>query len=274
MNSIDRVLAILTLFTQDQRVWTAEAIAKHFDVSVSQAYRYCKSLVRAGLLDPYSPMGYVLGPAFIEYERLLQISDPMISAARPIMLRLVNQVPPGSAVLVSKLYRSRVMCLDEIVDRTSQNAFSFERGRPMPLLWGATSKVILAHMSARDLARIHRLETDNAPHSSKTPTVAELRTELAEIKRLGYCVARAEVDAGRVGIAAPIFADKGAIIGSLTSGITEEMADSRTVRRLASLMMASAKEIEDAMANSVAPEHQESEARTYGCANTETGERP
>ena len=252
MNSADRVLAILTLFNHDERIWTAEAIARHFAVSVSQAYRYCKSLVDAGLLDPCSPGGYMLGPAFLEYERLMQMSDPLISAAHPVMIGLVDHAPPGATVLVSKLYHSRVMCMDQIASQGPQRAISFERGRPMPLLWGATSKAILAYMSPRDLARVYRMEGDATEKGLQKPALADLKAELAEIRRLGFCVARGEVDADRAAVAAPIFGDKGVVIGSLTTAVKIETAERRIVRRLASLMVVSAREIEDAMMDRLA----------------------
>ena len=272
MNSTDRVLAILTLFTTDRRVWTADMIARKFDVSVSQAYRYCKSLVQAGLLDPIAPAGFILGPAFIEFERLLRLSDPLISAARPVMLGLSGHVPEGATILISKLYHARVMCLDQVVGRSSHAAISFERGRPMPLLWGATSKAILAHVSKKELARIYKVEAFQGETAGpdgalreKLP-LASLKVELAEIRRLGYCIARGEVDRGRVGIAAPIFDDKGAIIGSLTTAITDAVADRRTVRRLASLMVASAREVEDSMTDQI-----EADAGAMGTDQVSTG---
>ena len=89
MKSGDRLLAVLKLFSADKLSWTAEEAAGALDVTTSTMYRYFKSLTQAGLLMPVSAAGFGLGPAFIEYDRLLQISDPMLRAARQPMADLI-----------------------------------------------------------------------------------------------------------------------------------------------------------------------------------------
>ena len=245
MNSTDRAIAILGLFSLERRIWTAEAIAKEFGVSTSQAYRYCKSLATVGLLDPLMPAGYTLGPGILELERLVQMSDPLISAARPVMRELVPHAPAGATILVAKLYRSKVICLDQVLGPGPQTLISFERGRPMPLLWGATSKVILAHMTARELNRIYKTEEDAAEVAKKAkPAFSALKIELAEIRQQGFCIARGEIDRERVAVASPILTSEKTVIGSLTIAISKEAGDQRTVRRLGALLKASSAEIE------------------------------
>ena len=245
MNSTDRAIAILGLFNLERRIWTAEAIASHFGVSTSQAYRYCKSLVTAGLLDPLMPAGYTLGPGILELERLVQMSDPLISAARPVMRELVPHAPAGATILVAKLYRSKVICLDQVLGPGPQTLISFERGRPMPLLWGATSKAILAQMTSRDLMRIYRTEEDAAKVAVKAkPTLSALRSELADIRQQGFSIAYGEIDRERIAVATPILVADKTVIGSLTIAVSKEAGDQRTVRRLAALLKASSAEIE------------------------------
>jgi DNA-binding IclR family transcriptional regulator len=247
LSSIDRVLAILNLFEPEHSVLTAEEIAKAFDISVSQAYRYCKSLVVAGFLDPWLPEGYVLGPAFIEFAYKIQKFDPLINAARPVMIGLSPHVPAGTTILLGKLYRSRVMCVDQIQTQGPQIAISFEKGRARPLLWGATPKVILAHLSSRDLLRVYNAERlEQQPHRGKKLPLADLKKELSQIRRDGFCVAHAEVDPGRVGVASPVFFN-GSITGSLGVAMYERETEPRQIRRIASLLVASAKEVEENM---------------------------
>lgn len=54
------------------RPWplTVEEIAQETGVSQSSAYRDVQELCRAGFLDPVIGAGYVLGPAFIEYDQI------------------------------------------------------------------------------------------------------------------------------------------------------------------------------------------------------------
>ena len=50
----DRVLAVLGLFTADEPTWTVDAAARRLGISKPTAYRYFKSLARAGLVAPAS----------------------------------------------------------------------------------------------------------------------------------------------------------------------------------------------------------------------------
>jgi DNA-binding IclR family transcriptional regulator len=245
VTSADRVLAILRLFSSDQTVWSAEEVASHLHVSVSQAYRYCKSLIKAGLLDP-APAGFVLGPGFIEYDRLIRNTDPMIRAAHPIMRELIRHTPEGSAVLLARLYHERVMCVDQVVGQGVQAPISFERGRPMPMLKGATSKVILAYIPARALRRIYDRDRRLIASSGLGGTWDEFKAALQQIRRSGFCIARAEVDPGRAATAVPIFGLEEEIVGSLTFVLPHGTGDS-VLARLISLGSAAAHEIEAAM---------------------------
>jgi DNA-binding IclR family transcriptional regulator len=61
------------------------------------------------------------------------------------------------------------------------------------------------------------------------------------------CITKGEVDAGRVGIAAPIFGQEQAILGSLSFVLPVAQADETRIVRLVPLTVAGAREIEQAM---------------------------
>ena len=81
MSSGDRLLGTLELFTEARPEWTVDDISAELKVSTSTAYRYVRSLCKAGLLDPVHGDGYRLGPAIIEYDRLIRVGDPLMSSA-------------------------------------------------------------------------------------------------------------------------------------------------------------------------------------------------
>lgn len=248
MNSADRMLGSLKLFTVENPVWTAEAVAAETGLSVSQIYRYFNSLAKAGLLDPAlgSP-GFMLGPAFIEYDRQIQACDPMLQAARPVMAALAKSGPATATLLLCRRYHERVMCVYQVVGQASQAPVSYERGRPMPMLQGASSKTILAHLPPRTVTRIYNQHAAEIAQLGLGGSLADFRAGLAQIRRLGYSVSVAEIDAGRIGLAAPILNDKGHALGSLAFAIPVDEADDKVLRRLASITIAAAREIEDAM---------------------------
>src|SRR5262245_25246630 len=89
-SSGDRLLAVLALFTIERPEWTVDATAEALGVSATTAYRYFKRLTKAGLITPISGANYALGPAIIQMDRQIQICDPMLNAARGVMVDLIQ----------------------------------------------------------------------------------------------------------------------------------------------------------------------------------------
>jgi len=106
----DRLLGALALFTIERPQWTVEAAAAELGVSATTAYRYFKQLTGTGLISPVAGAGYTLGPAIIQMDRQLQATDPMLAAARAVMVDLIQHAPEGSTVLLCRLFHDRVMC--------------------------------------------------------------------------------------------------------------------------------------------------------------------
>lgn len=247
MTSADRVLAILQLFTIEKPIWTAEEASSYIGVSVSSTYRYFKSLTKAGYLSPITASGFSLGPAFIEFDRLIRKSDPMLQAARSVMSELIKHAPDHATVLLARLYHDRVMCVHQVVGTGAQAPVGYERGLPMPMFKGATSKIILAHLKPKQIRKIYEANRGELKQTTLGSTLEQFQTSLAAIRRAGYCVAQREIDPDRIGIAAPVFGLNSRVIGSLSIAVVVDAIDEKTLRKLIALISASAHEIEYSM---------------------------
>jgi DNA-binding IclR family transcriptional regulator len=142
------------------------------------------------------------------------------------------------------------MCVHQVVGRGHQQPVSYERGRLIPLFRGATSKIILAHLPPRTLKSLFQQNAAAIADAGLGSSWDEFRQRLAGLRRDGFAVARGELDAGRVGIAAPIF-EGHAILGSLGFVLPAERTDDTLIGRLAPLTIAGAREIEQAMGRQV-----------------------
>jgi DNA-binding IclR family transcriptional regulator len=240
----DRLLAVLALFSAEQTQWTVEAAAEQIGVSTTTTYRYFKQLTKAGLISPVAGAGYTLGPAIIQMDRLIQSNDPMLKAARGVMINLVGHAAEGSTVLLCRLFHDRVMCVHQIMGRGPQEPVSYERGRLMPLYRGATSKIILAHLPGRALKSLLAHHAAEIADAGLGTGWEEFRRGLAAIRRAGVSVSRGEIDPGRIGVAAPIFDSDRAVLGSLSLALPAAHADATLLARLAPLTVAGAREIE------------------------------
>src|SRR6187401_1998418 len=236
-SSGDRLLSVLGLFTVEQPQWTVDDAAKQLGVSAPTAYRYFKRLTGAGLISPVSGASYTLGPAIIQMDRQIQVSDPMLRAARGVMNTLIPRGGDGSALLLCRLFHDRVMCVHQVLGRGPQEPVSYERGRLMPLFRGATSKIILAHLPPRTLKSLFMQNAVTIADSGLGRTWDEFRQRLAALRRDGTAIARGELDPGRIGIAAPIF-DGQAILGSLSFVLPADRSDDTVIGRLAPLTIA------------------------------------
>lgn len=232
MKTSEKVLGLLRLFSTEQPVWTVEAAAGALGLPQSTAYDHFRSLGQAGLIASTGAGRYVLGPAVIELDRIARSSDPILLEGGPILARLVAEPPVAVVGLLCRLYREKVMCVDQRASQEADAAISYERGRLMPLFRGAASKVILAHLERR---RLHRLFEENASDIAANGlghTWSEFRSTLRAIRSRDAFVTRGELDAGRVGISIALLAGSGEAFGSMSLVVEERDYDrSEAVRR-------------------------------------------
>lgn len=246
-SSGDRLLSVLGLFTVEQPQWTVDDAARQLGVSGPTAYRYFKRLTGAGLISPVSGASYTLGPAIIQMDRQIQVSDPMLRAARGVMNTLISRAGDGAALLLCRLFHDRVMCVHQVLGRGPQEPVSYERGRLMPLFRGATSKIILAHLPVRTLKSLFEQNSAEIAKAGLGASLEQFRASLAAIRRAGVVVTHGEIDPGRVGVGAPLFDRDRSILGSLSFALPAGRADSALVGRLTPMLIAGAREIERLM---------------------------
>ena len=234
MAGFGRFVAVLRLFNrqnaENAASWTVPAMAAALGAPASTLYRTVRDLTREGFLEQAGEAHYRLGPAFIEFDRLLRLSDPLVRIGRNILSDFVKQAGIPCVALMARLYNGEVMCVaDETAPGTPFKS-SYERGRPMPLTRGATSKVILANLPSRELGKLIGPREANP----------ELRQQLLSIRRAGFFATASEIDPGLAGMAAPVIVEEMDITASFTLVTEEANIDDSTRRRLVLLLVSAA----------------------------------
>ena len=98
--------------------------------------------------------------------------------------------------------------------------YNIELGALEPLVWGATARVLLAHLSEQEIATaIKRREP--SPTRQLELDESEVRKSLAQIRRDGHGITHAHRTLNTVGIAAPFFDGEGSVVGSVAFLIPE-----------------------------------------------------
>lgn len=117
----------------------------------------------------------------------------------------------------------------------------------MPLLRGATSKIILAYMPTRKLQRLLRT------HLATEEEYEAVKAELAALRRVDYCITRGEVDPRLIGIAAPIHDPNLGINASITVIAKQSDLNGELAMQVLPFLVSTAKIINDLMSKSSIP---------------------
>jgi DNA-binding IclR family transcriptional regulator len=248
MGTTDRSLSLLKLFTLQRPAWTAEEAAAVLDVSMSTIYRYLLALEDIGLITATSPGRYVLGPAIIQLDRQIQLTDPLLIAARPVMDELVNFAPDSSVVLLCRSFSDKVLCMHQVLSNGPAPLVSYDRGRPMPLFRGATSKIILAFLPPRHLKALYQAYQADVQAAGLGESWDVFRANMAALRKAGYARTEGEIDKGRLGIGVAVLNDDKHAVGSLSYVVGDDL-DPRLLARLVSLLQTGAREVEDGLRN-------------------------
>ena len=217
--SLDKMLLILNLFSEESPVWSTASIIDALDTSRSTGYRYIKTLHDAGLLSSVSNGQYSLGPAIIEMDLTIRLTDPLLLASRGILEDLVEKI--GHSALLCTAYHDTVLCIGEARGPLSpENRFS--RGQRRPLFQGAVSKVILAYLPHHRLRSIYPRQKEEIEKSGLGGNWKDFRASLGMIKKDGYAVTSGEFNPGAVSVAAPILTEQKVSLGSVGVSWNEE----------------------------------------------------
>lgn len=234
MAGLRRFVGILRLFGEEKSVWTVPEMAEALALPASTVYRTVRELVAERFLEPATEAHYRLGAAFVEFDRLVRLTDPLARTSDAWLRDLAAQAGLPCVVVLARLYGDTVMCVADAAAGDLPMRPSYQRGRPMPLTAGATSKAILAQLPSRRLTRL-------VAHPEHDPaSMAELRAALAAIRKRGHCVSRGEIDPGLAGIAVPIALPQLGIAASLSLVVEAARIDETREHRLVLLLVSSA----------------------------------
>jgi DNA-binding IclR family transcriptional regulator len=217
LSSLASSLSVLGLFTEQHPTWSADAINEALGFSRPTGYRYVRELVHSGLVARIAPGTYALGPRIIELDFQIRLSDPLLKAGLPVIQELVEST--GCEVNLIGLYGDHIVTTHQ-QPGIERLPLSFGRGRPLPAFRGAGSKIIVAHFGKNKLKKLYEAHATQAQQAGLGHDWDSVRAALAQLKKQGHAVSQGELDPGFVGVAAPVFAPDGEILGSVIAALT------------------------------------------------------
>jgi DNA-binding IclR family transcriptional regulator len=242
LNSLEKVLAILDLFTEDRLEWTPEEMMRTLGYARPTLYRYLKVMREAGLLTSLPGAGLTLGPRVVEMDYLMRKSDPLLCHGEQLLKDLIARWP--CTALLVRWYGRRLLCIASEVS-TPDPLSSYPRGRPMPLARGAISRSIMASLPRAKMLALIKENFDDLRAVGLGATPQEIAEHMKQVQRSGYAVAYGEVTPGVVGIAAPVFDATRTPIASLCVTIAGNLISPARIDEIGARVGAAAESVSD-----------------------------
>jgi DNA-binding IclR family transcriptional regulator len=212
IQAVDRAAQILRLFGPETPELTAADAAERLDLNRTTTYRYCTSLVSAGLLERgVAPGTFVPGALLLQLGAFAIGRRKVIDLAPGHMRELCTTT--GLTTVLS-LWGSTGPIVSRVEEDSTRAVVVTVRVGTQLSLVTAQAKVFLAHMV--DQLRVDRL-LGSVPEGSRPELVREVR-ELAGTDR----VALGADGLGVHAMAAPVF-DEYSICASLAMIATDDM---------------------------------------------------
>lgn len=202
-----RVLAVLLAFSPRQHTLTARELAELTAIPLPSMYRYIALLRDTGLLVGDERGAYHLSPRLISMARAAEAAETLIEVADPVMRDLVGEC--GETVIFVRLISRVPVCVHRVESEHHLRA-TFEPGQALPLLRGASGRVLLAGLPER-LRREYL-----APLAQADPAAAaQLEEAIAKVSARGWATSEEEIDRG-VWAAAAAVTDGRSTVAALT----------------------------------------------------------
>lgn len=181
IQAVARVGQICSLFGPHTTELTAADVADRLDLNRTTAYRYCASLVAAGILERGPRRGtFVLGGLMLQLGIHALGRRRVVEIAPPYLADLSTAV--GMTVVLS-LWGARGPIATLVEEERSRSIVVTVRAGSQLDMWAAQTHVFLAHHS--DHRAIEKM-TEHATPAER----AEIENAVYTVRRNGYSVAR------------------------------------------------------------------------------------
>jgi len=240
---LDKALRVLMLFSPEQPEWGVSTLSREVAMSKSTVHRILRVLEQHGFVTQNAETKrFRLGLAGIELGRRAQAGMELRRIALPIMEQLSSTSGETVLLQVVSPEGDRVVCIERVQQRRGLRLI-LDVGSTAPLYAGCSSKVLLAYLDKETIDAV--LKKRLRPLASHTTTdPAQIRAQLAEIRRKGYAVSFEETDEGVAGASVPIRDARDRVIASLTISGPLTRVNTATINHYAGIAREGAERIE------------------------------
>jgi DNA-binding IclR family transcriptional regulator len=213
IQAVDRAIACLQAFTQEQPELTLREVAERTRLAKPTAFRLLATLEARGLVSENTATNrYSLGSGILALAAVRARQSGLLDRALPIMRRIRDTVNETVSLSVRVGdHRVHLYQLESLhpIRRTT------EIGERSPLYAGASNRVLLAAMGDTEIAD-YLARTPLVAFTPNTITSAEkLWAEIRTVRRRGYAESNGERYVGGEALAGPVRDAAGSVIAAL-----------------------------------------------------------
>jgi IclR family KDG regulon transcriptional repressor len=219
MRAVERALSIFDAFDAANPTLTLQGIGARIGLSKATTYRLVNSLNDCGYLVRVGNHKYSLSLKFVRLAGLVRSTLTVRDIARPIMTEVSEAT--GETVVLNTVQGHERVCI-EVVETPAALMHIVRAGEHVPLIHGATGKILMAYMTDA--------ERDKVIDAAKDAKSINRKTYMAQLKRFrkqGYSHTSGERAMGVTAISVPIFNMEGRVNDCLTLSGPSIRMDSR-----------------------------------------------
>ncbi|WP_269446388.1 IclR family transcriptional regulator [Defluviitoga tunisiensis] len=214
-------MAILDYIVNSPTPVSATEIAREFEMSISNAYKYLDDLYRGELLTKNKDRTYIPSFKLVEYGSIILKKINLRDLAQPHLVDLM--VKTGQTVHLVVKDGDEGVYIEKIEGPHSLPMMS-KIGMRMNLYATGFGKAILAYLPQQELEEYLRTAQLEKRAKNTITDPEKLKKQLSEIRKMGYAVDNEENENGIFCIGAPIFNYDNQVIGAVSISMSTSQA--------------------------------------------------
>lgn len=214
INSVDRALRIVDLFTEIKPEWRLTEISNELDLHKSTVHGLLRTLNYHGYITQDSETKkYKLGLRFLEKGTLVQNGLDLRRIANPFLREIALKY--GETVHLALLEGNEAIYIDKIEGHSAIGMYS-RVGKRAPLYCTAVGKVLAAEKSNDELKKLSDEQTYQIHTHNTISSREEFISAVKKAGEQGFALDNEELELGLLCIAVPIYNNKRHIVASMS----------------------------------------------------------
>jgi IclR family acetate operon transcriptional repressor len=213
--TIVRCIRMIERLAEAENPISASDLAGRLGLAVSTTHRILGQLRQEGMASRDSlSAAYRAGPELVRVAALIMGR----TSFQREYLRSLETIAAGSgetSFLATWLPAARKMQLTHVVQSAQPIQYVMPQGSSLSVLFGASGRVIAAHLPRDILQEMHAAEANIKDNATMLPPFAYLLQELDAIRDAGFAISSGQRVQGAHAVVAPVFAEGHRILGSI-----------------------------------------------------------